>query len=151
MLVNSIFFIDLYLIIKNPFVPRESRMKWYLAFIVTFMLLKVITDIVENSNVKFAEYIQDGGENVKRVGTFFLATFAFVTIPTIVIIIKRLLVKSTSRDLKTKILKRYILYFLFYLIFMIQTILQFVESYLKINSEMDLSMKTKLYLADSFL
>lgn len=52
LLINSVIFIDLYLIIKNPFVPRELRMKWYLLFITTIMLLLIILSEVLNDSVK---------------------------------------------------------------------------------------------------
>lgn len=88
------------------------------------------------------------------VSISFIAMFAFITIPAIVIIIKRLLMKSTSRDLKIKILRRHILYFVFYLFFVGQTILQFSENplYIKVKQrKIGLWTFIKVHMADAFM
>lgn len=123
LLVNTTIFIDLYLVIKNPFVARESRMKWYWLFISLFTIFLWVLSEILNKSIED----QITGEEFDIVGVLFIASFVLVTIPAITVVIKRLLIKSTSRDLKIKILKRHILYFIFYLIFVAQTILMYLE------------------------
>lgn len=51
----------------------------------------------------------------------FLVTFLFVTFPAVIGVIIRLQMKSTSRNLKIKILVRHLIYYGFYLLTIAQT------------------------------
>lgn len=54
--------------------------------------------------------------NFFNVDWLFIFIFLFITLPTVIKVVMRLLMKSTSQDLKTKIFERHLFYFGLYLI-----------------------------------
>ena len=55
--LNSVLIVDLYLSITNPFVPRESRLKFYYVVpvltILAFTVINVLSGFFGNASLKF--------------------------------------------------------------------------------------------------
>lgn len=107
---NSIVFIDLYLTLKHPFYPRESRAKYYWAsgFVIIFLFM-----------ISYNIFDPKGpGFNYKQrwiyeyIGLFLTLSTILVTF----LIVSRLRIEGTSRDLKSKVLKRHLAYFGLYIL-----------------------------------
>lgn len=52
---NFIIYLDLYLTIKNPFFPRDKRVKYYIIFIVFMFLLMLIMLLLTKIDPSFGE------------------------------------------------------------------------------------------------
>ena len=107
--LNSVLIFDLYLSITNPFVPRENRLKFYYVVpvltILTYIVLSVSNGVHGNATRQFVFW--------------YPAVFELVTFVCGCVVIYLLCQKRTSNELKKLVLKRHMLYFAFYLLFMI--------------------------------
>ena len=45
---NCLIFLDLYLMVKNPFFPRAARFKYYVATLVTVSIINIVWKVIEN-------------------------------------------------------------------------------------------------------
>ena len=113
--LNSVLIFDLYLSITNPFVRRESRLKYYyivpVLTLVTYIVLSVTSGDFGNPDVQFL--------------IWYPVVFELLTFVCGCIIIYLLCQKRTSNELKKLVLKRHMAYFAFYLLFMIATNIYF--------------------------
>lgn len=125
MIINSVIFFDLYLVIKNPFVNRGSRMKWYVLYIGISITVEIYLEYLLNPSI--ADQITN--QKIDKQGIIMFSYFGLVSFPAFVNVIRRLSMKSTSRDLKMKILRRHILYFIIYAFFIAQTIMMYTIPY----------------------
>ena len=107
--LNSVLIVDLYLSITNPFVPRESRFKFYyivpVLTVVAYIVLNLSSGVFGNADRLFVHW--------------YPAVLELVTFVCGCRVVYLLCQKRTSPMLKKLVLKRHMLYFAFYLLFMI--------------------------------
>ena len=99
MLMNTLIFIDLYFTLENPFYQRKSRKKWYFSLIVADILLNMI----------FLEFGWTTSSNI--IGSVIAQTTIFITF---ILVVKRLRMKGTSSELRSKVVTRHVTYFVCY-------------------------------------
>lgn len=104
---------------KDPFKPQESRIKWYyVCGVLTMVFNSIFVTILnpkEQLNTPYLDY-----------RCVVLGIWLVITIPVIFRVIQRLMWKSSSPVLKVKILRRHLIYFGFYMVFVAQTITIYV-------------------------
>jgi len=110
-LINSILFIDLYLVMKNPFYPKEKRtQKYYMICILsafgTFLFANWIWEALQ-SDLKYV---------VQILFLMVVSSLFIITLVAVVMTVLRLMKPGTSPELKMAFLKRHGTYFLFYFI-----------------------------------
>ena len=111
--LNSMLFIDLYLTLRNPFKPRESRVKWYFIFTTLMGLITIIPKTSDslyitsyiNKSLPFPLFFNKGLMFLPLSIPLILVTLIFV-----IKIIIQLCRKGSSNNLKKKILKRHFIY-----------------------------------------
>lgn len=113
--VNMILYLDLYLIIRQPFKPQSARIRYYLAALIFYLALWVVLDkwvVPEAKRCRFNEH------NIVPIIVFFCLSLFFL-----LLVLKHLLKKGTNKNLRKQILLRYVLLFFvvlpdyFYMVF----------------------------------
>lgn len=80
LLVSSVIFIDVYLSIKNPFQPREGRMKWYWLAVVIIMVITIIC----------VEKFETKNNDKFEVLVITIFTFVMINFPLFIMVVMRL-------------------------------------------------------------
>ena len=119
--LNCAIFVDLYLNIKNPFSPKEKRMKWYYlgSILIVLEMIILYAAFEPSPQTKDPYHYQNQDKLAIQAWTNFL--FTLITIVAATILVFRLKQQGTSQELRTVVLKRHILYFCFFFIFMVHT------------------------------
>ena len=121
---NSILFIDLFLTLKNPFYPRQKRVIKYKIFLFIVFIFSVsnIWISIRNNNTSINLY--DNVRQDQAIKIFLIYTYVMISttfIPTVLVIF-RLCKRGTSRELRQKVIKRHISFFIVYLICLVQVL-----------------------------
>ena len=109
--LNSVLFIDLYLSIKNPFISRSSRIKFYQFGCIVICLGQIYITIKNPLTL----YINDA---MDRAVNYFSYVMSVMTILPFFLVMIRLLKKGTSEKLKRLVIKRHAIYFLAYFVYL---------------------------------
>ena len=134
--INCLIFVDLYLTLRNPFFPRKRRMFFYylsasiifilVVFFISMDLRSLQPDQLEGEMMK--------GHNTAQMVMFgYTVTLILLTVIPTFLVIRRLLRKGTSRQLKRKVVQRHLMFFLIYCIALIQMIdiqTEFIDNWL---------------------
>lgn len=116
-LLNSLLFIDLYLTIRNPFYQRSKRIPLYCIFIL--VVETIITVLIIHTLGNVETVYGRIPEQMKQLSYLTLKTNLCLMIFPIIstmLVVYRLMTKGTSKDLKLKICKRHLMYFIFFFI-----------------------------------
>ena len=119
--LNSVLIVDLYLSITNPFVPRESRLKYYyIVPVLTFITYSVLIYLY-GLGVITNKYSFTGhqGNAIYQFTYWQPIVVELVTFVCGFMVIYLLCQERTSPQLKQLVLKRHMLYFVFYILYMI--------------------------------
>lgn len=125
-LINGALFLDLYLIMRNPFYPRSSReTRYYLIIFVIFLLeLALISYQVHTHGNGFnLTAFKDGGWFLNFHRHSLEAVFVAIILLAVGIMVK-LRYQGKGSNLKKKILTRHIAYLALFLIVFLYTILE---------------------------
>ena len=103
--LNSFLCIDLYLTVKSPFTPAESRLKIYygISFFCGFLasIAEAIHYTTEGVSAQYAE-------EITILGSFIL--FLFIAIPVTIFASRRILRKGVSENVRREVISRHIKY-----------------------------------------
>jgi hypothetical protein len=120
---NSIILIDLYLTLQRPFKQREDRAKWYYLFAFFILLPFSITFLgFDQRNPTFFDWGRKSWDNFYGL---FCAVMGIVAFTATLLVLKRLTLEGTSKQLKSKVFKRHLLYAYLYLLSLIQVLVHF--------------------------
>lgn len=125
-LINAVLFLDLYLIMRNPFYPRSQREKRYYFWICLFIVIHLsITayQVEHNTYGKFLTSFVKGNLFLPYHRHLVEAIFA-ATLCLALGILFRLRFQGKSSNLKRKILSRHILYLLLFFLEFVYTELE---------------------------
>lgn len=124
LLINTIFFIDLYLVLINPFYSKKLReKKYWLLLVINF---PIVTCIVTYQVTRYS----DGGSDIIDFAEeshfiyfwkiFVVALFVFTTF-TAISVLFLLSKQGTSLELKKKVRIRHMVYFVLYALMICNT------------------------------
>ena len=116
--LNTSIFVDLYLTLKNPFYPRENRIKYYHLFTFcysTLIYLDIIFDITSSL--------------LEKILLFSIIFLIMLIIPIIATVsaLRRLCLRGTSQKLKNMVFRRYFVYLCIYLLIILGRLSDFTE------------------------
>lgn len=126
-LINAALFLDLYLIMRNPFYPRSKRETTYSIIVVLILLTHfsiTVYNVDKNSggdgllmefkkNAWFVDYVR-----------YFIISIFLATLGIAVAILVKLRIQKKKSSLKRKILQRHILYLFFFFFEFCYTLLE---------------------------
>ena len=116
-LINSLLFMDLFLTIRNPFYQRSKRIPLYciFIFIVEAILTGLIIMTINDVDIVYGRIPEqmEAMEKLTLTTNFYLMIFPIVST---MLVVYRLMTNGTSKDLKQKICKRHLMYFVFFFI-----------------------------------
>ena len=110
LLLQTLVFVDLYLTLTNPFVPRNFRNKYYVPICVIFFL------IVGFLNIQTLNFEDAGSSVYQRIGQIIIVALVILVVISSLFVAIRLLKKGTSPNIRRKILLRHYLYFVFFMV-----------------------------------
>lgn len=116
---NSMIFIDLWLSLRNPFYPRRKRRKYYNLATITLLIYVFIILITNErklgTTLNLYDFKNDDESFVLGYQGFFIFLIVLVWLPMIRIMMI-LCRKGTSKDLRHKVFKYQVIYFLLYIL-----------------------------------
>jgi hypothetical protein len=121
---NGLMYIDLYLTLRNPFYPRSRRAKKYFFILFIMLVLSLSVSSYTYSTQTFTLLVYDN--NLYPLSLFMRVTiisFLISTVYVIPMIIWRLCQPGTSRSLRNKVIQRYLVYLLIFLLWHSQFLL----------------------------
>ena len=137
LLFNSFLFIDLYLTLKNPFFPRQQRAKWFYLYsclgFVIYLLYFLQSQFNSDTDI---DRDTDPISNDKMY-PIVIMIFSIFTLTTVLLVVKRLTLKGTSRTLKQKVFFRHILYSMVYLTLLLEIFNNFYWEQIIINESIE--------------
>ena len=134
--INCLIFVDLYLTLRNPFFPRKRRMFFYYlsaSIIFTLILFFISMDLRSLQPDQLEGEMMKGHNTAQMVMFGYTVTLILFTVIPTFLVIRRLLRKGTSRQLKRKVVQRHLFFFLIYCIALIQMVdiqTEFIENWL---------------------
>lgn len=117
-ILNTFLFVDLYLIIINPFFDRHKRARAYFAVTAFCTITLSVFSGIYTRKYQTGIEVNDFGEGDNAQETIFISFFAImgtVTIVSLLLSLKQLTRKGTSKQLRMQVLYRYLLYFFCYI------------------------------------
>ena len=102
--VTMLIFLDLYLIIRQPFKPQQTRLRYYVLAMLLYMTTWLIIHHQFLSNVSMNKNLQ-----LKAFSVFVL--FCIMTF-CLILTLRNLIKQGTNKNLRKQILFRYVLLFL---------------------------------------
>jgi len=124
LLFNFIIFLDLYLTLTKPFYPREWRSKYFFAFAIISSLLYSLSFLLIAKPLQINRIeISDTMDTVYSLSLGTIGFFTFILVLQVVWILQR---QGTSRVLKQKVCKRYIVYSFLYLFLLLEFMIYFL-------------------------
>ena len=112
---NGLIYIDLYLTLLNPFYPRARRATCYFTIMIIVLALSSCISIYTYQSNTYTLRIYDKLSPLSTLMQVLIIIFILSTVYTISLIVYRLCKPGTSRTLRNKVIKRYILYLTIYL------------------------------------
>ena len=109
--LNSFLCIDLYLTVKSPFTPAESRLKMYygISFVVGFT-----TSISEAIRFKTTGDLANYAEEISILVSFII--FILIAVPVTIFASRRILRKGVSENVRREVISRHIKYIIILII-----------------------------------
>ena len=109
--LNWIVMIDLYLTLNNPFYPRKKRVKKFWVVIIVYMAVPfyLVHRLTKPPPTEERMIIDD-------IFMWFTSVTLFMILAVIGLVINRLRKKGTSKALRLKVIRTYILYMIVYTI-----------------------------------
>lgn len=120
---NGLIYIDLYLTLKNPFYPRARRAKKYFMILFCVFISSISVAIFAYKNNTISLNVYDKLWPLSIYMKSIVIGFVISTVYVITLIIWRLCKPGTSRTLRNKVIKRYIVYLVIYLSWHLQFLL----------------------------
>lgn len=135
---NLVLFLDLYLTIKNPFEPKNARLKIQIATMV------VLTIGFACFYFPLDLKLNDQREWELDIAILIIFILIFVVNLVVTCMIMRLLrVEGTSKELKTKVIKRHMSYFVFYTLLAVDSFLYYMYKTSQIGKNLDTHAKER--------
>lgn len=123
--VQTIVFVNLLLILRNPFYPIQKRRKWYIFIILLVMILYNVVTFTLGATKKFSDSVTK-----QRFYEYFQygiqVFFAFIQTVAMMPIYVKLCKNGTSEALKKKVLTQYAIILLVTLLIPVMNIIMFI-------------------------
>lgn len=142
LIFNFIIFLDLYLILKKPFYPRQWRAKYYILFVVIFSVLYwytfiYIADPTPENKIEIAPYMDE-------VYLISLGIIGFMSYILVFLVIRVLQRKGTSKILRQKVCRRHLVYSAMYVGLLLEFFVYFM--YRATETDFDFNLRQILMI-----